>query len=65
MGRCPSVPCQLIAGHSLERAFPLHQHKRGIPVSSLQVCCGGCGGHRQELGFDSPSLTLRTGLADP
>src|SRR5713226_5175193 len=54
---------RLIACSSLKRA--LHQARSPwcIPASPLQTCCGGCGRHRTELGFDNPSLTMRTGLA--
>src|SRR6266567_1395105 len=54
---------QVIPGSSLERALHLHRYHRWIPASPLQRCCGGCGFHRRELGFDKLSLTLRTGLA--
>src|SRR5260221_13041354 len=35
-----------------------------IPASPLQACCDGYGHYRVELRFDSPSLTVRTGLAE-
>jgi hypothetical protein len=36
-----------------------------IPASSLQTWCDGYGHYRAELRFDSPRLTMRTGLAEP
>ena len=44
--------------------FRIQGAQMRVPVSSLRAWCGGCGRHRTELGFDSPSLTLRTGLAE-
>jgi hypothetical protein len=51
---------QVIPGSSLERALHLHSYHRWIPASPLQRCCGGCGFHRRELGFEKLSLTVRT-----
>ena len=54
---------RLIACPSLKRAFHQARPPWRIPASPLQTWCGGCGRHRTELGFDNPSLTMRTGLA--
>ena len=37
------IRIKLTACYSPERAFPIRMHKTGIPVSSLEVWCGGCG----------------------
>jgi hypothetical protein len=55
---------RLLACHSLERAFHIRLQLMCIPASSLEVWCDGYGRYRTELRFDSPSLTMRTGLAE-
>src|SRR5690348_5926482 len=55
---------RLIACHSLERALRIRLQLMRIPASSLQARCDGYGRYRVELGFNSPRLTIRTGLAE-
>ena len=55
---------RLLACHSLERALRIRLQLMRIPTSPLQARCGGYGHYRAELRFDSPRLTLRTGLAE-
>jgi hypothetical protein len=52
------------ASRIIPSVFPRSHSRRGFPASPFQECYGGCGLHRAELGFDSPSLTIRTGLAE-
>jgi hypothetical protein len=63
-----SLPVTRWRGPSASRiipsVFPRSHSRRGFPASSFQECYDGCGLHRAELGFDSPSLTIRTGLAE-
>src|SRR5260370_19186796 len=55
---------RLLACHSLERALRIRLQPMRIPASPLQARCGGYGHYRAELGFDSPSLTMPTGLSE-
>jgi hypothetical protein len=63
-----SLPVTRWRGRSASRiipsVFPRSHSRRGFPASSFQECYDGWGLHHAELGFDSPSLTIRTGLAE-
>jgi len=71
--RSPSVPSQAHCPSLAEESVPpsaitlvyfrIQRSRMRIPASPPQTWCGGCGCHRAELRFDSPSLTMRTGLA--
>ncbi len=63
-----SLPVTRWRGRSASRiipsSFPRPNSRRGFPASPFQECYDGCGLHRAELGFDSSSLTIRTGFAE-
>jgi hypothetical protein len=73
-GRCPSVPCQapclLLTGESVPAAllllvsFHISPYQMCIRCRHLLRGVTGRGCDRAELGFDSPSLTIRSGLAE-
>jgi hypothetical protein len=62
--RSPFVPYQAHCLSLAEESFyPKRDHLGVFQRRHAETCCGGCGRHRTELGFDNFSLTMRTGLA--